>query len=84
MLPVRVWYQINGDSFANKQEYALPGPGNETATAAQGHKEMKLETMHTGLGMQLGDRAVAQDVLDLVLSLASHKSNVGVYKKGRW
>ena len=45
---------------------------------------MKLETMHIGLGMQVGDRAVAQDVLDLVLSLASPKSNVAVHKKGRW
>lgn len=84
MLPARVWYQIKGDGFASKQDYALPWPGNETATAAQGHKEMKLETMHMGLGMQLGDRAVAQEVLDLVLSLASHKSNVAAYKKGRW
>lgn len=84
MLPVMAWYQIKCDGFANKQDYALPWPGNETATAAQGHKEMKLETMHTGLGMQLGDRAVAQDVLDLVLSLATHKTNVSVYKKGRW
>lgn len=79
MLPVRIWYQINGDGFANKQEYALPWPGNESAAEAQGHKEMKLKKMHTGLGMQFGEREVAQDVLDLILlSLASHKSNVAV------
>lgn len=42
LVQVRIWYQLNGDSFANKQEYALPCLGRETATVDRSQRYMEV------------------------------------------
>lgn len=53
LVQVRIWYQLNGDSFANKQEYALPWLGRETATADRSQRHMEIHNPRNDQQAQL-------------------------------